>query len=141
MKKRSVSICNDFASHKQEQLGSPLFCHDHERILDGNDETLGEEIYGLVGIAFETYGTGSQTVTRFINIQSHRKWIETVKWSIPGKKKNIFTLWSRSEEDDPNDRELELDSNTGIWNRNSAATAMIWVDLIFTLLYCLELNW
>ena len=74
--------------------------------------TASQETYGLVGIAFETYGTGSQTVTRFINIQSHRKWIETVKWSIPGKKKNIFTLWSRSEEDEPNDRGLELDSNT-----------------------------
>ena len=76
-------------------------------------------------------------VTRFINIQSHRKWIETVKWSIPGKKKNIFTLWSRPEEDDSNDRELKLNSNTGISRENSGS--MILVDLILTLLYCLEL--
>ena len=101
--------------------------------------TVRQEIYGLVGIAFETYGTGSETVTRFINIQSHRKWIETVKWAILGKKKNIFTLYSRSEEDDPNDRELELNSNTGTSRENSGA--MIWVDLILTLLYCLELLW
>ena len=71
------------------------------------------------------------------NHQRHRKWIETVKFSIPGKNKNIFTLWSRSEEDE--DRELELDLNSGISRENSGA--MIWVDLILTLLYCLELLW
>ena len=33
-------------SLKKERLGSPLFCHDHEKIIDGTDETLG---YGNMG--------------------------------------------------------------------------------------------
>ena len=51
MKKYSDIICmkpsptTNF-SLKKERLGSPLFCHDHERILDGMDETLG---YGNMG--------------------------------------------------------------------------------------------
>ena len=61
----------------------------------GIDETLDEEIYGLAGIAFDTYGTGSDMVTSFINVQSHRKWIETFKWSLGEKDK--LELWSRSD--------------------------------------------
>ena len=51
MKKYSDIICMNpspttIFSLKKERLGSPLFCHDHERILHGNDETLG---YGNMG--------------------------------------------------------------------------------------------
>ena len=46
MKKYSDIICmkpspTTIFSLKKERLGSPLFCHDHERILDGTYETLG----------------------------------------------------------------------------------------------------
>ena len=80
---------------KQDRPGSPLFCHNPERNFFGFDETLDEEIYGLAGIAFDTYGTGSDMVTSFINVQSHRKWIETFKWSLGEKDK--LELWSRSD--------------------------------------------
>ena len=51
MKKHNDIICmkpspTTTFSLKKERLGSPLFCHDHERILDGSDETLG---YGNMG--------------------------------------------------------------------------------------------
>ena len=61
----------------------------------GIDETLDEEIYGLAGIAFDTYGTGSDMVTSFINVQSHRKWIDAFKWSLG--EINKIELWSRSD--------------------------------------------
>ena len=80
---------------KQDRPGSPLFCHNPARNYFGIDETLDEEIYGLAGIAFDTYGTGSDMITSFINVQSHRKWIETFKWSLGEKDKQ--KLWSRSD--------------------------------------------
>ena len=73
----------------------PYFAIILRGIFFGFDETLDEEIYGLAGIAFDTYGTGSDMVTSFINVQSHRKWIETFKWSLGEKDK--LELWSRSD--------------------------------------------
>ena len=81
---------------KQDQPGSPLFCHNPAGKFVGMDETLDEEIYGLAGIAFDTYGTGSDMVTKFINVQSHRKWIDGFKWSIL-EEKDKLELWSISE--------------------------------------------
>ena len=47
-------------SLKKERLGSPLFCHDHEKIIDGTDETLG---YGNMGCA--VYKGGIQNLIDF----------------------------------------------------------------------------
>ena len=80
---------------KQDRPGSPLFCHNPEWKFLGIDETLDKENYGLAGIAFDTFGTGSDMITNFINVQSHRKWIETFKSSVGEKDKP--ELWSRSD--------------------------------------------
>ena len=49
-----------------------------------NGDALGKVIYnGLVGIAFKTQEKNNLEVTKFINVQNHREWINAV---IYGKK-------------------------------------------------------
>ena len=81
---------------KQDHPGSPLFCTDYEKYVNPNDDTLGKEIYhGLVGIAFETQQELNLEVTKFINVQIHREWIEAI---INGRQGAIpaIRIWSRS---------------------------------------------
>ena len=79
---------------KQDHPGSPLFCSDHEKYINPNDDTLGKEIYhGLVGIAFETQEELNLEVTKFVNVQIHREWIEAI---INGSWKGAIRIWSRS---------------------------------------------
>ena len=78
---------------KQDHPGSPLFCSDHEKYINPNDDTLGKEIYhGLVGIAFETQEESNLEVTKFVNVQIHREWIEAI---INGRE-GAIRIWSRS---------------------------------------------
>ena len=61
-----------------------------------NGDTLEKVIYnGLVGIAFETREKNNLEVTKFINVQNHREWIEAV---IHGKKQGSgqksLKIWS-----------------------------------------------
>ena len=81
---------------KQDHPGSPLFCSDHEKYINPNDDTLGKEIYhGLVGIAFETQEELNLEVTKFVDVQIHMEWIEAI---INGKEGGItaIRIWSRS---------------------------------------------
>ena len=88
----------NFASlnSKQDRPGSPLFCYnDHKKNYNRNDR-LGKVTYnGLVGIAFETQEKNNLEVTKFINVQNHREWIEAI---IYGKKQEngqkILEIWS-----------------------------------------------
>ena len=78
---------------KQGHPGSPLFCTDYEKYVNPNDDTLGKEIYhGLVGIAFETQEESNLEVTKFVNVQIHREWIEAI---INGRE-GAIRIWSRS---------------------------------------------
>ena len=65
---------------KQDHPGSPLFCHDHSKIINENKmKVKSKEIYnGLVGIAFETQEKDNLEFVQFVNVQGHRVWIESI---------------------------------------------------------------
>ena len=113
---------------KQDRPGSPLFCYDHNKNQNSNGDASGKVIYnGLVGIAFETQEQNNLEVTKFINVQNHREWIEAVihrKKQANGQKS--LKIWSNS-------------LNAGRMARGNSRTAamnisfLIWCNLIFML--------
>ena len=113
---------------KQDRPGSPLFCYDHNKNQNLNGDTLGKVIYnGLVGIAFETQEKNNLEVTKFVNVQNHREWIEAV---IYGKKQasgqKSLKIWSSSL--NPG-RMVGGNSRTAAMN----ISLLIWCNLIFML--------
>ena len=91
-------------------------------------DRLGKVIYnGLVGIAFETKEKNNLEVTKFVNVQNHREWIETI---IYGKKQassqKSLEIWS-------------IGLNTGRTAKGTSRTTtmnisfIIWLNLIFIL--------
>ena len=119
---------------KQDHPGSPLFCSDHEKYINPNDDTLGKEIYhGLVGIAFETQEESNLEVTKFVNVQIHREWIE----AIINEKEIAIRIWSRS-------MGMNHHNNHRISGGNSRTTAMnlmICFNLFFMLSFQLKFSY
>ena len=112
---------------KQDHPGSPLFCHDHSKIINENKMKIkSKEIYnGLVGIAFETQEKDNLEFTQFVNVQGHRVWIESI---VNGKEIGI-QVWSRSMDAD-NHRIARGNSRTNGMN----FSLMIWFNFIFMFL-------
>ena len=113
----------DSLNSTQDRPGSPLFCYDHKKNHNPNDDTLGKVIYnGLVGIAFGAQDKNNLEVTKFVNVQNHREWIEAIIYG----KKNSLKIWSNG-------------LNPGRMARGNARTAemnisfIIWFILIFML--------
>ena len=113
---------------KQDHPGSPLFCSDHEKYINPNDDTLGKEIYhGLVGIAFETQEELNLDVTKFVNVQIHREWIEAI---INGKEGGI-RIWSRSMSMNHHNKYRIARGNSRTNRMNFSL--MIWFNFMFML--------
>ena len=115
---------------KQDHPGSPLFCSDHEKYIYPIDDMLGKEIYhGLVGIAFETQEESNLEVTKFVNVQIHREWIEAI---INGKEAAI-RIWSRSMGMNHHNkyRIARGNSRTNVMN----FSMMMWFNFMFILLF------
>ena len=117
-----------FLLPKQDHPGSPLFCHDHKKSINPNNDTLGKEIYhGLVGIAFETQEELNLEVTKFVNVQIHREWIEAI---INGEE-GAIRIWSRSMGMNGHNkyRIARGNSRTNVMN----FSLMIWFNFMFML--------
>ena len=113
---------------KQDHPGSPLFCRDYEKYIDPNDDTLGKEIYhGLVGIAFETQEESNLEVTKFVNVQIHREWIEAI---INGRE-GAIRIWSRSMGMNHHNKYRIVRGNSRSIVMNFSL--MIWFNILFML--------
>ena len=87
--------------------------------------------YGLLGIAFETQETTNLKVTKFVNLHSHKKWIEAI---VSGKESGL-KIWSRSADNGLNPSRI-----SGGHSRTTAMNIsfMIWFNFIFILSCCLK---